>query len=69
MNNRWRQGLSDARATLQAAPWLAPTPQDVGVRVFDVMHDILVGKSKATPQSTSPTEEIAPSLQEKRKRA
>ena len=70
MNNRWQQGISDARTTLQAAPWLAPTPQDVGVRVFDVMHDILVGKSKATPQETSPMEEIsAPGLQEKRKRA
>lgn len=56
MNNRWQQGLSDARTTLQAAPWLAPTPQEVGVRVFDVMHDILVGKSKAAPQTTSPME-------------
>ena len=66
MNNRWQQGLSDARTTLQAAPWLAPTPQDVGVRVFDVMHDVLVGKSKATPQATSPMEEIsAPGLQKK----
>src|SRR5262245_5349123 len=64
MNNRWQQGLSDARTTLQAAPWLAPTPQEVGVRVFDVMHDILVGKSKATPQVTSTVEEIpAPGLQ------
>jgi len=33
------------------------------------MHDILVGKSKATPKATSPMEEIAPRLQEKRKRA
>ncbi len=67
MNNRWQQGLSDARTTLQAAPWLAPKPQDVGVRVFDVMHDILVGKAKATPQATSPTNEVsAPGLQEKR---
>jgi len=68
MNNRWQQGLSDARTTLQAAPWLAPTPQDVGVRVFDVMHDILVGKSKAAPQATSPMEEVStPDLQQKRK--
>ena len=41
MNERWEQGLSDARTTLAAAPWLAPIPKDVGVRVFDVMHDIL----------------------------
>jgi NTE family protein len=68
MNNRWQQGLSDARTTLQAAPWLAPTPQDVGVRVFDVMHDILVGKAKAAPQVTSPMEETsAPGLQGKTK--
>jgi NTE family protein len=67
MNNRWQQGLSDARATLQAAPWLAPTPQDVGVHVFDVMHDILVGKTKATPQATSSMEEgSAPGFHEKR---
>jgi hypothetical protein len=67
MNNRWQQGLSDARTTLQAAPWLAPTPQDVGVRVFDVMHDILVGKSKASPQATSPMEVSAPGSQGKTK--
>jgi len=70
MNNRWQQGLSDARTTLQAAPWLAPTPQDVGVRVFDVMHDILVGKSKVAPQASSPMEEISDQVfREKRKRA
>lgn len=71
MNNRWQQGLSDARATLQTAPWLAPTPREVGVRVFDVMHDILVGKSKATPQTTTPMEESsAPAHhQDKRKHA
>jgi NTE family protein len=70
MNNRWQQGLSDARTTLQAAPWLAPTPQDVGVRVFDVMHDILVGKPEAAPQATSPREEISDQvLGKERKRA
>jgi len=59
MNSRWQQGLADARTTLQAAPWLAPTPQEVGVRVFDVMHDVLVGKPRATPQEISPMEEIS----------
>jgi NTE family protein len=44
MDLRWQQGLSDARTTLQASPWLAPTPRDLGVRVFDVMHEILAGK-------------------------
>ena len=42
MEARWQAGLSDARTTLLASPWLAPTPKDLGVRVFDVMHDILI---------------------------
>jgi hypothetical protein len=38
------------------------------VRVFDVMHDVLVGKSKAAPQETSPMEEAStPDLQGKTK--
>jgi NTE family protein len=41
MEGRWQQGGSDARTTLRAAPWLAPIPEELGVRVFDVMHDIL----------------------------
>jgi NTE family protein len=48
MRQRWGQGLADARTTLRAAPWLAPTPREVGVRVFDVMHDILVGRHAPT---------------------
>ena len=43
MEARWQQGLSDARSTLHASPWLAPMPRDIGVRVFDVIHDILAG--------------------------
>jgi NTE family protein len=46
MDARWQQGLADARTTLLASPWLAPMPKDLGVRVFDVMHDILVGNRK-----------------------
>ena len=42
MEARWQAGLSDARTTLLASPWLAPTPKGLGVRVFDVMHDILI---------------------------
>ena len=42
MEARWQAGLTDARTTLLASPWLAPTPKDLGVRVFDVMHDILI---------------------------
>jgi len=37
MELRW-EGLADARMTLQASPWLAPMPTDVGVRVFDVIQ-------------------------------
>lgn len=48
MNARWRQGLSDATTTLQAAPWLAPKVNEVGVRVFDVMHAILLDQNPAT---------------------
>jgi len=60
MNARWEQGLADARTTLRAAPWLAPMPRDLGVRVFDVMHDILVGKDVPTPQMEPPMEEAQP---------
>ena len=43
MEARWQQGLSDAQTTLHASPWLAPMPRELGVRVFDVIHEILVG--------------------------
>ena len=49
MEMRWQQGLSDARATLHASPWLAPMPKELGVRVFDVLHDILAGDRKPAP--------------------
>ncbi len=35
MQRRWAQGLSDARVSLAAAPWLAPVGEDVGFRTFD----------------------------------
>jgi NTE family protein len=47
MAARWKQGLSDVLIALQASPWLAPMPKELGVRVFDVMHDILTGRSEA----------------------
>jgi NTE family protein len=52
MNARWAQGYSDARTTLFASPWLAPMPKEVGVRVFDVMHEILVKNVWAAPAGT-----------------
>jgi NTE family protein len=39
METRWQQGLSDARNTLQASPWLAPMPRELGVRVFDIREN------------------------------
>jgi NTE family protein len=41
MEPRWQQGFADAWTTLQASPWLAPMPSELGVRVFDVIHDVL----------------------------
>jgi len=46
MEARWQQGLADAQTTLHAAPWLAPMPRELGVRVFDVIHELLVGRGK-----------------------
>lgn len=40
MKSRWAQGVSDARATLLASPWLAPMPHEVGARTFDVLRDL-----------------------------
>lgn len=55
MNARWEQGLWDATTTLEAAPWLAPKASEVGVRVFDVMHDIL-REQKAAPAGATDTD-------------
>jgi len=54
MDARWKVGVSDAGTTLQAAPWLAPKTAPQGVRVFDVMHDILVGKRKRKALTPAP---------------
>jgi NTE family protein len=53
MELRWEQGLADARTNLQAAPWLAPMPSELGVRVFDVMHDLLTGGAPLAKPSPS----------------
>ncbi len=47
MIERWQRGAADALTTLRASPWTAPTPSEVGVRTFDVIHDILVGRYPA----------------------
>ena len=49
MQARWQAGLADARATLAASPWLVPAKRDVGVRVFDVIHDKLVKHGEPAP--------------------
>lgn len=41
MEERWAQGLRDARETLAAAPWRAPMPPEAGARSFDVVGDRL----------------------------
>jgi NTE family protein len=46
---RWEEGLTDARTTLVASPWLAAAARDVGVRVFDVMHEKLLQRHKPEP--------------------
>jgi NTE family protein len=47
METRWAQGLSDARETLTAAPWLEPMSPEVGARTFDVRAKIpIVDTSK-----------------------
>jgi NTE family protein len=48
MKTRWEQGLTDAHTALHASPWLAPMPKELGVRVFDVMHEILMGHPEMT---------------------
>ncbi len=39
VEERWAQGLADARLTVEAAPWLAPLPPGLGARAFDVLRD------------------------------
>ena len=38
MEARWAQGRADAARTLEAAPWLAPMPPELGARSFDVLR-------------------------------
>jgi len=54
MTSRWSQGRADATVTLAAAPWLDPKPPEVGVRVFDVVHDMLTGERSGRVSSEPP---------------
>jgi NTE family protein len=40
MQARWAQGCADAQTTLEASPWLAPMPRELGARTFDVLRDL-----------------------------
>jgi NTE family protein len=63
MAARWRQGAEDARVTLRASPWLAPAPREVGLRTFDVLHNILVGKLTAGDGTKAPKPEAGTSAE------
>jgi hypothetical protein len=43
-------GLADAQTTLQASPWLTSMPGYLGVRVFDVIHDVLTRNDAVAEQ-------------------
>lgn len=51
MDARWCQGRADAETTLAAAPWLGPRAPEEGLRVFDVIHDILVRNANSDKRS------------------
>jgi NTE family protein len=50
METRWQEGFSDAYTTLQKSPWLEPMPAELGVREFDVMHDIYTRRHEAAAE-------------------
>jgi NTE family protein len=64
MLDRWQRGMEDATLTLSAAPWSAPRQGDEGVRVFDVIHDMLKsrrpGSRGAGPEARQPPAQAAP---------
>ena len=55
MTDRWNQGKADAMVTLAAAPWLDPCLPEVGVRIFDVVHDMLVSRQSGHVPSDTTT--------------
>jgi NTE family protein len=55
MTVRWNQGKADATVTLAAAPWLDPNPPEVGVRIFDVVHDMLMSRQSRHVRSDTTT--------------
>ena len=59
MDERWQEGRADARVTLEASPWLAPKSRDVGVRMFDVVHDRLMANRPAPDRKADKAEKLA----------
>ena len=59
MRARWQQGLSDARTTLLASPWLAPMPPEVGARTFDVLKDVRDAATTHTSKAGKAPESVA----------
>lgn len=60
MEKRWRQGMADAQAVLHASPWLAPTPKELGVRVFDLREPFSAERPRDNNELPQ-TESTAPS--------
>jgi hypothetical protein len=60
MLERWQHGARDALTTLRASPWIEPVPPEVGVRTFDVIHDILVKTLADKGRSRSDATDRAP---------
>ncbi len=58
MNARWEQGKIDAMTTLGEAPWLESKAKEVGVRVFDVMHDLLVAQCEKSAGAATTDVEV-----------
>ncbi|MET4131566.1 NTE family protein [Porphyrobacter sp. MBR-155] len=65
MLRRWKQGLRDATATLEAAPWLKPAEPHEGVRVFDVMHERLVAQNAGKSGNDRDVSDVQPVMETK----
>jgi NTE family protein len=55
MEERWQQGLTDAREALTASPWREPKPPETGARVFDFG----LGADRQAQTSLMPTATIS----------
>lgn len=53
MRERWAKGASDTRLTLAASPWLASAPPEVGVRTFDMTHELQAAPTEGHPPNGS----------------